>query len=256
MALKFASGTIRFATGQLGAINKQNISLATPSATIAVRGTDFAATVDDFGKSLVILLPEADGSVGEITVSNAGGSVVLTRAFEATLVNTFDNAPSAPVILNLDLNMIDNTLIVSPPDEIRYSDEGISSKSNILDLSELNIDYLKNDDLEKDNLQTTELDVDPLNANFLEDFLDSTIGGTGTKDGVKLGGTAFGYDPSTQIYSIIAGEKLTFTRSVAATVNVTVDKDKGKNLFLDTGGKQYNIELNEGGTNIHIKQSN
>ena len=72
MALKFAAGTARFATGQSGKMNKGNINLRTPTATIAVRGTDFAATVDDFGKSLIMLLPEPDGSVGEITVSNAG----------------------------------------------------------------------------------------------------------------------------------------------------------------------------------------
>jgi hypothetical protein len=256
MALNFASGTIRFTTGQLGKINKQNIVLNTPSATIAVRGTDFATTVDDFGKSLVILLPEEDGTVGEITVSNAGGSVTLTKAFQATMVRTFDNAPSKPAILNLTLDQIDNMLIISPANEIADLGETTNSKANILDLSELDIDYLKNTELEKDDLQLSSLDVDPLNANFLEDYLASSMGGSSSKDGVTVNGTGFGYDPTTQIYTIIAGDKVQFTRSVGTTVVVNVEKDKGKVLNINAGGKEYSVQVNEGGTNINLKQSN
>ena len=85
-----------------------------------------------------------DGRVGEITVSNAGGSVTLTKAFEATMVTTFESSPSKPVILNLSLDQIDNMLIVSPPDQFKNNLEEEDSRANILDLSELDIDYLKN----------------------------------------------------------------------------------------------------------------
>lgn len=129
MALKFASGTVRFATGK--GMPKSNINLRTPSATIAVRGTDFTSTVDDFGKSLIILLPEEDGSVGEITVSNAAGTVILNRAFQATMVDTFDSVPSKPVILNLTLDMIDNMMIVSPPEEKAEEVEQRDSRAQI-----------------------------------------------------------------------------------------------------------------------------
>ena len=61
LALNMASGTARFITGALGRINKENISIRTPSATIAIRGTDFTTTVDELGRSLVILLPDANG---------------------------------------------------------------------------------------------------------------------------------------------------------------------------------------------------
>jgi hypothetical protein len=69
MALKFASGTIRFVSGNL---NKNNIDLKTPTADIAVRGTDFTVTVDETGRSLIILLPDEFGDPsGEIVVSTA-----------------------------------------------------------------------------------------------------------------------------------------------------------------------------------------
>ena len=61
MALQFASGTARFITGKLATIDKENIIINTPSATIGIRGTDFTVTVDELGRSLVILLPNDDG---------------------------------------------------------------------------------------------------------------------------------------------------------------------------------------------------
>ncbi len=56
LALNFASGTARFVTGALGRIDKENISITTPTANIAIRGTDFTCTVDELGRSLIILL--------------------------------------------------------------------------------------------------------------------------------------------------------------------------------------------------------
>ena len=235
MALRFASGTARFTTGKSGAINKNNINLRTPTATIAVRGTDFATTVDDFGKSLVILLPEEDGSVGEITVSNAAGMVVLTRAFQATIVSTADSRPSQPVILNLTLDMIDNMLIVSPADEI-LSDEDIQdSRSNILDLSELDVDFLAKDDLNEDQLASSDLDINSIDADFLgEDFLDDGLGTENctTREGTKLCGTTFGLDSVTQITSILAGDSIRLVRSLGTTVDVRFKKDENKQILF------------------------
>ena len=86
-----ASGTARFITGKLGRIDKKNISIRTPSATIGIRGTDFTTTVDELGRSLVILLPNEDGtSSGEITVETWAGVEVLNQPFQATMVQTMD----------------------------------------------------------------------------------------------------------------------------------------------------------------------
>ncbi len=260
MALKFASGTARFATGQSGKMNKGNINLRTPSATIAVRGTDFATTVDDFGKSLVILLPEADGSVGEITVSNAAGSVILTRAFQATMVSTMDSRPSQPVILNLTLDMIDNMLIVSPAQEMQYDQDGSDRRENILDLSEIDIDFLAVDDLAEDTLASSDLDINTIDSDFLnEDLLDNSLGTENciTREETKLCGTTFGLDSVTQIATILSGDSIRLVRSLGTTVDVRFKKDENKNLFIDSNGKSFLIEINDpaGGTIINVKQS-
>ena len=63
LALKVAAGTVRYASGNIARLNKQNVDIRTPTAKIAVRGTAFSMTVDEIGQSLIILLPNADGTV-------------------------------------------------------------------------------------------------------------------------------------------------------------------------------------------------
>ena len=259
MALKFASGTARFATGQSGKMNKGNINLRTPTATIAVRGTDFAATVDDFGKSLVILLPEPDGSVGEITVSNDAGFVILTKAFQATVVSTADSRPTRPVILNLTLDQIDNMLIVSPAEAVDTGEDVSDTRTNILDLTELDVDFLARDDLREDQLASSDLDINTIDSDFLgEDFLDDGLGTDTctTREGTKLCGTTFGLDNTTQITTILAGDSIRLVRTLSTTVDVRFKKDENKTLYIDSNGKSFLIEINDpaGGTIINVKQ--
>ena len=78
MALQFASGTIRFISGNVNKLNKKNITLSTPSSQIFVQGTDFVATIDPTGRALIILLPDEFGNAsGEIIVATAMGQEVL-----------------------------------------------------------------------------------------------------------------------------------------------------------------------------------
>ena len=95
-------------------IDKKNIRLSTPTADIAIRGTDFTCTVDELGRSLIILLPDANGlSSGEILVTTAAGTVTLNKPYEATTVDVWENSPSSPVILDLTLDIIDNNMQLS-----------------------------------------------------------------------------------------------------------------------------------------------
>ena len=131
MAMRFAAGTARFATGKIGLVPKKNINITTPSANIAIRGTDFTTTVDEIGRSLIILLPDANGNAsGIIEVTTEGGVITLDQAYQATMVPNFESPPSQPLILDIDLNMIDNMFIVSPPDEIQEQEEQSASSSN------------------------------------------------------------------------------------------------------------------------------
>ena len=62
LSLKATLGTVRYASGQIAKNSAQNISIKTPTATVSVRGTDFAMTIDEIGSSTIILLPSCNGA--------------------------------------------------------------------------------------------------------------------------------------------------------------------------------------------------
>jgi len=266
MALTFGLGTARFITGNLNKIDKQNISLKTPTANIAIRGTDFTATVDELGRSLIILLPDALGlSSGEIEVVTAMGSVTLNKPYEATTVSVFESAPSKPVILDLTLDMIDNMLIVTPPkEEIIVQEEITTKKENILDFNDLDIDYLAEDYLKEDSLEFNELDINFLDVNYLEDLLnvldalaiaedeDALAQATST----QLSGTLLGKDPDTQITALITGNVISLRRNVNESVRLDLNGSESYTVIFIQDGISNIVKVN-GGSNstITITQS-
>jgi len=268
MVMNFVSGTVRFATGRLGLVPKENIIITTPTATIGIRGTDFTTSVDELGRSLVILLPETECTVdgdcspsGEITVTNDGGTVTLTEAYSATMVSSLDKIPTVPVTLdNINLNMIDNMFIVNPPAEIQEAVEEASASSSdtatsILDFTDLDTDYLANDYLAKDEFEFTELDMDLLNVDFLQDILvtiervDILRRGTRQAGGTnEFSGTALGFDKETQYNSIIdtGMGQLWFYREVNAVVSVRVPIGSNTTLESTNEDKKSVITVGDG----------
>lgn len=110
LGMKVALGTVRYASGQVAKNNPQNVNIKTPTASIAVRGTDFAMTVDEVGRSLVVLLPSCDDptklnnfqisgncTVGSIDVITDAGFVSLNQAYTATYVTDSQQPPLPPV---------------------------------------------------------------------------------------------------------------------------------------------------------------
>ena len=133
LALKVGMGTVRYASGQIAKNNPQRVDIKTPTASIAVRGTDFNMTVDEAGQSLIILVPSCKAGekvkeyeleenlckVGKIEVSTIAGTVTLDKAFEGTYVTSANLMPSPPVIINTIEGKISNNLILAKPNEIQ-----------------------------------------------------------------------------------------------------------------------------------------
>jgi len=150
LALKVAMGTVRYASGQVAKNNPQAVDIKTPTATIAVRGTDFNMTVDETGQSLVILVPSCKDEndvkkyeleenrckVGKIDVTTLAGTVSLEEAFQATYVMSAMQPPTPPVVLNMIEGKIGNNLIISKPNEIQKITNAGKSKRE-LELEEL-----------------------------------------------------------------------------------------------------------------------
>ena len=269
LGMKFVSGTARFATGGMGLVPKENIVITTPTATIAVRGTDFTTTVDELGRSLVILLPETECTIdgdcspsGAITVTNEGGTVSLTEAYQATMVSSFDKIPTQPVVLdNINLNMIDNMFIVAPPQEIKkvVEEESKSSDSStsLLDFTELDQDLLK-EEWDEEDLEYTELDMDLLDVDFLQDVLvaieevnilkrstQSAQASAGTTD---IQGTTLGFDKDTQYNTIIdqGMGQIWFYREVNGIISVKIPIDSNTTLRSENEGKENLITVGDG----------
>ena len=269
MAITFGLGTARFITGGLNKIDKNNIDLKTPTANIAIRGTDFTVTVDEIGRSLLILLPDEFGnSSGEILVTTAMGTVTLNKPYEATTVDVFEKSPSSPVILDLTLDLIDNMLIVNPPkEEVAIEETTQTKKKNILDFDGLDENFLEEDFLDSEKeLEFTELDINYLDVNFLEDLLDviDALQEIQQEDqlaqdatSTNIVGTKLGQDLGTQITSFITGEVLTLMRSVSDTARVDIDSAGSYTVIFIQDGASNVIKINGGtGSTIKITQSN
>ena len=125
LGLKAAAGTVRYVSGSI-AKDPKNVKINTPTAAIAVRGTDFVMAVSETGGSMIMLMPTCEieqninlkglicGS-GAIDVETPAGIVKLTRPYQATLVETLNGVPSPAVIVALNGMTIGNNLMVNPP---------------------------------------------------------------------------------------------------------------------------------------------
>ncbi len=264
MALNFVKGTGRFISSKKPRIPKDNITVRTNSATIGIRGTDFTLTVKETGETLVILLPDENGDAsGEIVVDTALGQVILNRPYEATTVYNFETSPTPAVILDLTVDMIDNMLIVNPPQarDLEGEQEATANTENILDIDFLEFDELDTDELEQDDLEYTELDIDYLAANFLEDLLDviqevdelSKADRALSADGVR--GTSVGYDSDTQINTFVSDSEVKFIRQIEDSLQMQVSKDGSYSIRIEQEGKVNQVSVNGGSSSIiNIKQ--
>ena len=275
MVMKMALGTARFASGRLGMVNKSNIDISTPTATIAVRGTDFTTTIDELGRSLVILLPDEFGNPsGEIIVSNEAGSITLTEAYAATMVSSVSSMPTQKVIINnITPALIDNMFIVNAPKEVQMAiDEQIQDDNNI-DMGSLDADFLEFDELEKDfddyagGEVYTRLDYDFLGSNLLTDLLDvveelirtmeqleDVQEGAGNT-AIRLTGAKWGFNDDSQyaIYEEDGG--IVFHRDVRGVISLKFAKGGAITVVTEVEGYVGEITADGGeDINVFIKQ--
>ena len=278
MAIRMAQGTARFASGTGNKIKKANIKVSTPTAQIAINGTDFTTTIDELGRSLVVLLPDDDGNAsGEIVVTNEGGERILNQPYQATMVSSYESPPTVAVtIQNITPSMIDNMFIVNPPQEVRIAVEEQAADDMNDDQGILDVDFLEFNELEQDELKETEgdleysaLDIDALNVDLLVDVLDvieeldkkirgaSAEGGTTQIGQFRVEGAVLGLNQDSQYNVFIEDEKLIFFRDVNGVIEIAFDS--GSNVYLQTIVEGYDgvILIGDGDdSQIIINQSN
>ena len=129
LGMKVALGTVRYTSGQIAKNNPQSVSIRTPTATISVRGTDFAMTVDEIGRSLIVLLPSCVDETalnrfdimpgncvtGQIDVETAAGLISITQPYMATYVTDAGSSPMPPQPIEQVASNINNDQILKLP---------------------------------------------------------------------------------------------------------------------------------------------
>lgn len=257
LALKVALGTVRYASGQIAKTNPQNVSINTPTASIAVRGTDFSMTVDELGKSTVILLPSCDISgcvTGAIEVSTDAGFVFMNRAYQTTIVSDKNSPPTKPVIISIDPNNIDNNLIISPPIKSTDNATKVEQISSDLDTNFLDQDFLTYKQLDLNLLDfKSELDKNYLEAALIEDMLNATNTST---DELAVGVMLPGYNEASNLkYYINSIEQLVLNKTTKHQFELKIDKNSDVTLNLNQEGVPLNQRINMGvATKINIIQ--
>lgn len=129
MAASIARGSMAFLSGKIAAFKPDAVAVSTPTATIGIRGTLFAidsvsggrrVLMEDYSQpsnlfglpplrfendpgaadaSTVVLLPEADGSLGAVQVGNGAGTRTIDTARGAVTIASADQAPSEVYVM-------------------------------------------------------------------------------------------------------------------------------------------------------------
>tara|TARA_X000000950_G_scaffold207217_1_gene249214 strand:+ start:6808 stop:7950 length:1143 start_codon:yes stop_codon:yes gene_type:complete len=273
MSIQMVQGTARFTSGLGNRIKKKNINVTTPTAQITINGTDFTTTIDELGRSLVILLPDEDGSSsGEIVVTNNAGSVTLNESYQATMVSTLDTPPSnAMTINNITPNMIDNMFIVNPPPEVKQQMEDSYRDEQNEDQGILDVDFLEFNELESDaladtteDLEFSELDIDFLDVDFLVDLLDVVeelvrtenklrdVQQTSGSGDVELLGASLGFNKDSQYNVFQRDGDLVFFRNVNGLIEIIIANGSSGSLETITDSYSGIIQFGNGDKNIEI----
>ena len=90
-------GTFTYESGQVSNLGGE-VNINAGFATVTVQGTAFSGTVDTSGEVTITLLPDSDGDVGSVTVSNDAGSQTITNAYNSVTVVSNDLTPTPPKI--------------------------------------------------------------------------------------------------------------------------------------------------------------
>ena len=124
MAVDMVEGAFSFISGEIAKTGPDAMMISTPVATVGIRGTTVAGKAAVEGnENAFTLLQDADGGVGQISISNDGGTQVLAQVGATTTVSSFTAPPPAPVILSAAqiqanygtaLNVLPPTPVVAP----------------------------------------------------------------------------------------------------------------------------------------------
>jgi len=94
-------GVFSFVSGQVAKTSPDGMVVNTPTSTIGIRGSTVTGKAAAEGaENKITLIPDIDGNVGEIIISNGAGSLTLNSAGASTTVFSSTSSPTPIVILS------------------------------------------------------------------------------------------------------------------------------------------------------------
>ena len=273
LSLTAGLGAVRYASGQIAHNNRQNVKIATPTAAISVRGTDFMMIVDEIGGSMITLLPSCNTAglcvVGEISVETDAGQVIMNQAFQTTVVTSSSSPPGPPLIIDLPEDQLRSMLIVRK--ESPYK-EAADEAQPAIDV--LGFDFLEYNDLESNALDesikgiwATDLDNTTYLKSALVDVLDQSLQDLlqSMKDELTAQNTeffaqkTFGLDSNTNIFYDENGTQYLISRADGSDhyFSLKLNQQTGYTINMVQGDfSNYGYKAGVGDSTINIIQSN
>jgi hypothetical protein len=280
LAMKVALGTVRYASGAIAKNDPSRVAIHTPTATVGVRGTDFTSTVDELGRSTIILLPscpagwtniERDCVTGAINVSTESATVFMNRPFQATYVSNSNLPPTAPVILNITEDNIRNLLIVNQPAELKAAADNQNASRSALDVDPLVAVSLGNQ-LDNDPAARLDQDLLPnlLDQDFVNDIVKKVQKQIAAAPRIAVQTVAIAEAPVAKTETALPvsngdeiptnGETPRYLAATDVTNNAILikrDENEATRILIEQNGQEITNTLNVGGsTIIIIKQVN
>tara|TARA_R110000868_G_scaffold397309_3_gene669949 strand:+ start:2346 stop:3443 length:1098 start_codon:yes stop_codon:yes gene_type:complete len=273
LSLTAGLGAVRYASGQIAKNNRQNVKIATPTASISVRGTDFMMIVDEIGGSMITLLPSCNTAglcvVGEISVETDAGQVIMNQAFQTTVVTSSSSLPRTPVIIDLPENQLRAMLIVRKESPYKVAADDAQPAIDVLGFDFLEYNNLGSNELDESikGIWATDLDNTSYLKNALVDMLDLALAEMITAFGDELGSQnaeffaqkTFGLDSTTNIFYDENGSQYTISRSEGSdhTFSLKLSQQTGYTINITQGDfSNYGYKAGVGDSTINIIQSN
>ncbi len=124
-------GTFTYESGSVSNLGGE-VNLFTPTATVTVQGTAFSGTVDTSGQTTITLLPDSQGDVGQVTVTNEAGSQTLTNVYTSVTV-------------------VGSDIMIKTPSALDHN-----QKKNLFDIDSIDDDIKKEHDQQFDRAENNE----------------------------------------------------------------------------------------------------
>jgi len=138
LAVSVVKGVFTFVSGEIAKADPEAMSIQTPVATIGIRGTQGGIDVGNGETLTVVLMPEADGLLGEIVVMVGGEAYVLNKAEFAITASAITGEIVEPYKMTVEqvIGTFEKALGAAPSSHGGFNSYGVAPSGDSADAGE------------------------------------------------------------------------------------------------------------------------